>query len=41
MQTNPDELQDSVTELIALGREQGYLTLDEINDQLPEKISDA
>ena len=41
MQTNPDKLQDSVTELIALGREQGYLTLDEINDHLPEKISDA
>ena len=40
MQTNPEKLQDSVTELIALGREQGYLTLDEINDHLPERVSD-
>ena len=32
--------QSRLKELIALGREQGYLTYAEVNDHLPEDISD-
>ena len=32
--------QSRIKELIALGREQGYLTYAEVNDHLPEEISD-
>ena len=32
--------QSRIKELILLGREQGYLTYAEVNDHLPEDISD-
>ncbi|CAN2251908.1 hypothetical protein STZ1_320001 [Bacillus subtilis] len=32
--------QSRIKELITLGREQGYLTYAEVNDHLPEDISD-
>ena len=32
--------QSRIKELIARGREQGYLTYAEVNDHLPEDISD-
>ena len=35
-----DEKQSRIKELIAKGKEQGYLTYAEVNDHLPEDISD-
>ena len=35
-----DEQQSRIKELIARGKEQGYLTYAEVNDHLPEDISD-
>jgi len=35
-----DQKQSRIKELINRGREQGYLTYDEVNDHLPDDISD-
>src|SRR5260370_31537036 len=35
------ELQSSIRELIKLAKEQGYLTFDDLNEALPEGITDA
>ena len=35
-----DQKQSRIKELITRGREQGYLTYDEVNDHLPDDISD-
>ena len=35
-----DEKQSRIKELITRGKEQGYLTYAEVNDHLPEDISD-
>jgi len=35
------ELQSRIRELIKLAKEQGYLTFDDLNEALPEGITDA
>lgn len=36
-----DEQRKRLRQLIALGKERGYLTYSEINDHLPDDVSDA
>jgi RNA polymerase primary sigma factor len=38
---SPIEIQSRIRELIKLAKEQGYLTFDDLNDTLPEGITDA
>ncbi len=38
--SDQDQKQSRIKELITRGREQGYLTYDEVNDHLPDDISD-
>ena len=40
MTDNTDKQQSGIKDLIAKGREQGYLTYAEVNDHLPEDIAD-
>src|SRR3954468_3599888 len=40
MSDDAQEKQSRIKELIARGKEQGYLTYAEVNDHLPEDISD-
>ncbi len=40
-ENNADEQRKRLRQLIALGKERGYLTFAEINDHLPEEVSDA
>jgi len=37
----PDDLQGRVRELAKLAKEQGYVTFDDLNDVLPEGVTDA
>ena len=36
-----DDIQARIRELIKLAKEQGYLTFDDLNEALPEGITDA
>ena len=40
MSENTQKQQSGIKDLIAKGREQGYLTYAEVNDHLPEDIAD-
>ena len=41
MTTQKQQQQSQLKQLIALGKEQGYLTYAEVNDHLPESITDT
>src|SRR5690348_13293016 len=41
LSTSEDELQVRIRELIKLAKEQGYLTFDDLNEALPEGVTDA
>ncbi|HJX25284.1 MAG TPA: RNA polymerase sigma factor region1.1 domain-containing protein, partial [Chthoniobacterales bacterium] len=36
-----DDVQGRIRELIKLAKEQGYLTFDDLNEALPEGVTDA
>ena len=40
MTEHPQTQQSGIKDLIAKGREQGFLTYSEVNDHLPEDIAD-
>ena len=40
-QSHPNDFQSRIRELIKLAKEQGYLTFDDLNDALPEGVTDA
>ena len=41
MTTQKQQQQSQLKQLIALGKEQGYLTYAEVNDHLPDSITDT
>ncbi|MDE0422400.1 MAG: hypothetical protein OXK76_16160, partial [Gammaproteobacteria bacterium] len=41
MATETEQQQSRLKELIAKGKEQGFLTYSEVNDHLPDDISDS
>src|SRR2546423_13189131 len=41
LSTSEDELQVRIRELIKLAKEQGYLTFDDLNEALPDAMTDA